>query len=282
MEDKLSFRRFLSLYALYARMDLNWLLRDCKIALLSILADQISNLAAVSGVFLLAWRFDGVGGMSRWEVLFMLGYVNTVAGLLMMFCFGSNTGHISRIIGRGQLDHMLIQPLPLPAQLFTQGFIPFTGSSNLLSGSLIMSWALHEMGRSPGLFWILGLIGYLLVSLSIILGLSYAFSSLAFYAQVACEEIATDVIELTGSLSRYPLSGITLSAQIALVSLVPTGLLGWFPACALLGKTPLGLPALYPLLVAAIIWAIALYVFRKGMKYYVTVGSQRYSNRGHR
>jgi ABC-type uncharacterized transport system permease subunit len=73
-----------------------------------------------------------------------------------------------------------------------------------------------------------------------------------------------------------------LSVQWTLISVVPAGLLGWFPACALLGKTPLGLPVLYPLIVALIIWSFAALAFKKGLKYYVQIGSNRYSSGGHR
>jgi ABC-2 type transport system permease protein len=178
---------------------------------------------------------------------------------------------------------MLIQPLPLPVQIATEGFIPFTGCQNLLFGIGIVTWALRGLGRHTGVLWFLGLTGYLFVSIAIITGLSYLFSSLAFRRQVAFEEISTTVIDdLAGVLSRYPLSGMPLSVQWALVSVVPSGLLGWFPACALLGKTPLGLPVLYPLVVAIIIWSLAAFAFKKGLKYYVQIGSNRYSSGGHR
>jgi ABC-2 type transport system permease protein len=283
MADNVTFRKFFSLYALYAKMDLDFLIRDARISLMAIAADLLSNIAAVSAIFLLAWRFDGVGGMTRWDVFFMLGYVTCVTGFYQLFFAGCNTGHISRRIGRGQMDHMLIQPLPLTVQLATEGFNPFTGSQNLLFGIGIIIRALRGMGKMPGALWLLGLAGYLFVSVAIILGLSYLFSSLAFRWQVAFEEVSSTVIDdLTGVLSNYPLSGMPPPVQWALITVVPAGLLGWFPACALLGKTPLGLPVLYPLIAAAVVWALAALAFRKGLKYYVQIGSNRYSPGGHR
>ena len=280
--DKLTFGKILGLYALYARMDLDFLLRDAKMSLMAITADILSNIASVSAIFLLAWRFDGIGGMSRFDVLFMLGYVSCVSGLYQMF-FNFNTGHISRRIGRGQVDHMLIQPLPLPVQIITEGFIPFTGSQNVLCGIGISAWALYAMGKPVGILWILGFIGYLITSIAVIVGLTYLFSSLAFRWQVAFEEIATTVIDdITGMLSKYPLSGMPIAIQWSLISVIPAGLLGWFPACALLGKAPLGLPAVYPLIAAVIIWALAAFAFGKGLKYYVKFGSNRYTAGGHR
>ena len=282
MEGKLTFRKFLGLYAEYARMDLDFLTRDPKIALMAIGADIFNHLAGVSAIFLLAWRFDGVGGMSRWDVLFMLGYVTCVSGLFVLFSANNNVGHISRRIGRGQVDHMLIQPLPLPVQIITEGFIPFTGCQNLIFGAVIVFWALSGMGKTISVLWVLGFAGYLFVSVAVIVGLSYLISSLAFKWQVACEEISSVVIDDLSGLSYYPLSGMPLPIQWTLITVVPAGLMGWFPACALLGKTPLELSALYPLAAAVIIWVLATLVFRKGLKYYVKFGSNRYTMGGHR
>jgi len=263
-------------------MDLAWLLRDKAFAILAISADVVSNLSAVTGVFLLAWRFDGIGGMSRYEVLFMLSYTTIITGLFQTFCSGGNTGHISRRIGRGQLEHMFIQPLSLPYQLVTEGFIPVSGSSNLFSGVVIMIVATTNLGMALPWWWILSLIGNLVVTVALILGQSYLASSLAFYAPVQAEEISTYVIDSFGYISTFPLSGMPLYLQLPLITIIPTGLLAWFPTLALFGKAPLGLPAYYPLLLAIAVWMLAAYFFRKGLRHYVKKGINRYLPTGHR
>lgn len=277
-----SFMTFIRLYGLYAKMDAAWFFRDTKFCLLAICADLISNIASVTGVFMLAWRFNGVGGMNKFEVLFMLGYVTVITGVYQTFFSNCNTGHISRRIGRGQLEHMLIQPLPLPVQLLTEGFIPISGSSNILSGSLVISAALWNLGITPAWWWILSLIANIIVTLSIILGLNYLFSTAAFYAPVQAEEITSYVTEATGNLSVYPLSGMSLAIQIPLITLFPAGLLGWFPSLALLGKPPLHLPFFYPVAVSVLLYLITTFLFKKGLRHYVKTGSNRYSARGHR
>ena len=275
-------KQILSLYALYAKMDLAWLLRDKTFAILAVSADMISNLSAVTGVFLLAWRFDGIGGMDRYEVLFMLSYVTVVTGIFQTFCSGGNTGHISRIVGRGQMEHMFIQPLPLPVQLFTMGFIPFSGSSNIFSGTIIMIIATVNLEVILPWWWILSLIGNLLITMSIILGQAYLASSITFYAPVQAEEISSYVIDSFGYISTFPLSGMPLYLQLPLITVIPTGLLAWFPTLALFGKAPFDLPAWYPLLFAVFLWMVAAYFFRKGMRYYVRKGINRYHPMGHR
>lgn len=281
-DKRIGFTSFIRLYALYAKMDLAWLLRDTKICLLAIGADFISNIAAVTGVFLLAWRFDGVGGMDKYEVLFMLGYVTVITGVYQTFFSNCNTGHISRRIGRGQLEHCVIQPLPLPVQLLTEGFIPISGSSNVFSGGIIILIAIKSLGLVLPWWWVLSFIVNVVVTISIIISLTYIFSTAAFYAPVQAEEISSYVIDTTGNLSTYPLSGMSLAVQIPLITVFPAGLLGWFPSLALLGKAPLGLPFYYPAIIAIILFILSAKLFKRGLKHYVKTGTNRYSASGHR
>ena len=51
----------------------------------------------------------------------------------MNMFFGYNVLTISRRLGRGQLDHTLVQPQPIWLSLLTEGFMPFSGSPVLLA-----------------------------------------------------------------------------------------------------------------------------------------------------
>ena len=281
MADRITLKRILKLLGLSAKMDLVWLLRDTKLAILIMCGEIVNNLATVSGVFLIATRFGGIGGMSADEVLFMMAFSTMGTGLFILLGSGNNF-HISRVIGRGQLEHLLIQPLPLGVQLATSGFVPFSGGSNLAVGAVLAGVALHRLGLhiTPG--WVLMLLAYLLTTLAIIVARSYLLSSLAFYAPVAAEEISTTAIEGTWFLSTFPLSGMPAFLQLSLLTLLPEGLMAWFPALCLLGKPPLGFGAYYPMLFALLITLVASYFFRKGLSYYVTKGSNRYVPYGFR
>lgn len=263
-------------------MDLRWLLRDRRFALISICADVLSNLAAVSGIWLLAERFAGIGAMTADEILFMLSFTTLVTDVFQMFFAANNVGHISRRIGRGQVEHMQLQPLPLAAQLLTEGFAPFSGGSNLLAGIVMMTIAVRRLQIPFTLFHILSVAGHLLLTTLLIVSLSYLASSLAFYAPVQSEEISTFVIDSFGTLSKYPLSGMPKSVQLPLLTVIPSGLMGWFQALAILGKPPFGIPIWYPALCAVSLGITAAHFFRKGLKYYVKKGINRYTDVGHR
>jgi len=256
-------------------MDLAWLLRDTKYALILIASDLIQNIGMIAGMFLIASQFGGIGGMSTNEVLFMMAYSSMTTGIILMSCAGNNI-HVSRLIGRGQLEHLFIQPLPLKWQLLTSGFSPFTGSGSLITGIVLMVIAVGRLHLAVTLWWVLALLAYLLTTLVIVVARAYLFSSMTFYAPVAAEEITSTVVDGTWFMSTFPLSGMPKYIQFPLLTIMPDGLMAWFPAMCLLGKPPLHLTVYYPMFFALILSLIAGYLFKKGMNYYVTKGSNRY------
>lgn len=281
MEARKKLKRVLSLFAISAKMDLLWLLRDTKYAIAAMTADMISNISVVSGVWLIALRFGGIGGMSVDEVLFMMSYSTLVTGLFILFGSGNNI-HISRIIGRGQLEHMFMQPNSLKVQLITGGFVPFTGGGNLAVGCILLVISIARLHLRVTPWWILRLIAHLAATMVIIVARAYFVSTAAFYAPVAAEEIATTAIEGTWQLSTFPLSGMPAFIQVPLLTILPEGLMAWFPALCLLGKPPLNLTEYYPFAYALALALAAKYFFRKGLNYYVTKGSNRYVPYGFR
>jgi ABC-2 type transport system permease protein len=237
----------------------------------------------LGGIFFLSQRFGGVGGMSSAEVLFMLGYSTLTTGLYLMFFNNCNVGNISRVIGRGQLDHKLIQPLPINVQLMTEGFAPISGSANLWIGIVICVIALSQLHITVTIWWVLLLIISLATTMIILLGMLYLASFVTFYAPVAAEEITSQVLnDLNWTLSSYPLSGMPSAVRLILITILPSGLTAWFPACAMLGKSPFNLTICFPVAVAAVLVFLATITFKKGLKYYEKIGSQRYSDFGHR
>lgn len=260
-------------------MDLASLMRDRKFMAIAITADIVSNISSISGVFLLAWKFGGIGGMDRFEVLFMLAYGNVVMGFLNMIG-GCNALFPSRIIGRGQWEHMFIMPLAYGVQL-TVGIFPFTGSSTFLSGIGMLWVAVSHMETDLPWWWPGVLVFQLIVSMVIVVAASYLFSSLAFYAPVQCEEICSTVVYSMEYTRSFPLSGMPPYIRYPLLTIFPVGLLAWFPTMIILGKFR-GLEQLYPAVFAFFLSLTAAYYFKKGFRYYVKKGINRYVSGGHR
>jgi len=276
---KISFKRYFGLLAIYAKMDLGALLRDTKFMIVALVSDICADISGISGIFLLAWRFDGIGGLDKFEILFMLAFGGIVNGTIGMLDRG-NASFPSRIIGRGQWEHMFIMPLPYSIQMLA-GFFPFTCSGRLISGIILMAVAVINLPVVLPWWWLIVLVINIVISMIIVIGLSYLVSSLTFYAPVQCEEISTTVRYSVEYTATFPLSGMPPYMKIPLLTLFPAGLIAWLPTLIILGKTPL-LANIYPLFFAAVISLAASYFFKKGFRYYVKKGINRYHAGGHR
>lgn len=269
------------LLAAYARLDLVWFTRDLRICILTIITDAIVSLSGVAGMYLLAGRLAGAAGFTRAELLFMLGCALLVDGVYALLFFNNNAGAISRVIGRGQLDHALIQPVPLSLHFLTNGIAPVSGCGPFLCGAtLTIVAAAHLPQGSLHPFWLPMLAGTLLLSLAILVAWVWGISAIAFWAPYAAEEIAPEVTELFSSLAGYPLGAVAHAAQFALCTLLPVGAIAWLPARILLGKTA-AVPAFALLAATAAVTVMtALLIFRKGMKHYAKYTCPRYTGFG--
>ena len=275
-------RALLCLYGLYARMGLNWLLQDFGTAALVIAAELVSSVATVAGVLLLAVRFGGAGGLSADEVLFLLGFFMLANGMFYLLHGGFNVAHISRRVGRGQVDHMLIQPQPLPLQLLAEGFLPFSGGSGFWVGVAltVIACARLRISVTPGWFGLLLL--YMLLHSALLLAQSYLYGALAFWKPVACEEISSLILSLNGQLGKFPLFGLPKALLGLLCTALPAGLLAYVPALGLLKGLGRGEALVLPVCVAAAFTAAATAAFRKGLRHYREYSCNRYKDMGHR
>ena len=270
-------RRYFQLQWLYVKMDLAALLRDTKFMLICVTADVFMSASAMFGIFLLAWRFDGIGGLDRYEVLFMLALAGLVYGVICMLDHG-NASVPSRIIGRGQWEHMFIMPLSFRMQMLV-GFSPFTCSGSFISGLVMLCVAVVNL--TLPWWWLPMLVGYVLLSMVILVGLSYLVSTLAFYAPVQCEEISSTLLYSMEHTATFPLSGMPVYIKAPLLTVLPAGLVAWLPTLLILGHAPAWVHV-YPVLLAAVILLAATFAFKKGFRYYVKKGINRYHPGGHR
>ena len=262
-----------------AYLDFMWMTRDFRFFLINIISDIILNLAGVTAVFLLAERFEGIGLWSRDQIVFMLGYAALIRGFLDVG-FSYNVLQISRRIGRGQMDHTLVQPQPVWMGLLTEGFMPFSGSWSLLTGIGIWTWAIFQIDAVFSLYWWLMFFCNLVSSCAIVLSFSFAWGSLAFWAPVAAEEISSRAVNFMFQLKSFPLDGLSSYVLASMLTVLPVGFVAWYPCRQLLGIAPANL--WHTPLVAVVLSLIAWILFKKGMQHYEQTGSQRYLGFGHR
>ncbi|HLK60089.1 MAG TPA: ABC-2 family transporter protein [Chthonomonadaceae bacterium] len=273
--------KLLRLWGAYGRMDFLMITRDLKTFLSWTVADGLLNIAAVSGMLLLAQRFAGIGPWSKDQVIFLLGYGALTDGLVGTV-FSYNVAFISRRIGRGQFDHTLIQPQPIWLSLLTEGFSPAYGLSTLLPGLGLMLWASRHLPLAASPAWLLLVALNLVSSALIVMAFQFLWGSLAFWSPRAAEEVNSATMRLIVQLKSYPLDGRSGVLTGGLLTLLPVGFVAWLPCRALLGlDKAVGAVWMTPLAALGFL-ALATLIFRQGMKQYGRTGSQRYSLFGHR
>jgi ABC-2 type transport system permease protein len=277
-----SLRRVLRLWRLYATMDLLYLARGPQVALTYYFTNILIGVAAATATLLLAERFDGIGPWTRPQILFMLGYALLVRLLIDTF-FNYNLSHISRRIGRGQLDHILVQPQPMWMSVITEGFAPLTGGGMLLPTVVLLGAASQQLRLDLSPAWWGLFVLDVIASVVIVLSFEYGWGSLAFWAPRAAEEINSDTWDMLQQLIPFPLDGVSGWALGGLVSVVPAGLVAWLPSRTLLGVAPASWTDAAALPVAAILFAaLAFWLFTRGLLHYGRTGSSRYLDYGHR
>jgi ABC-2 type transport system permease protein len=274
-------RRLLRLWQVYAYLDFMFMTRDLRSFVTYAVSDTILYVASVTATLLLAERFEGIGAWTKAQVLFMLGYA-VIAGGLQDLLFGYNVKFISRRIGRGQLDHLLVQPQPLWQALLTEGFLPFSAGAVLVPGLVLLGWALAALPPPASPAWLAALLANLVASAAIGLAFSCFWSSLAFWAPSAAEEVSSSANRLLSRLTPFPLDGLGQPLLAGLLTVVPAGFLAWYPSRALLGLDPAPYAVAVTPLAALLLSALAAWLFTRGLREYGRTGSTRYSAFGHR
>jgi ABC-2 type transport system permease protein len=270
-------REVFKLWRLYGRMDLLWIAQAKSTAAIWYFSELIVGLAVVTSTYLLAERFDGIGIWSKEQILFLLGYSLLVRGLVEMF-FGWNVAFISRRIGRGQLDHMLLQPRPLWMLIVSEGFSPLSGSGLVLAAIFVLG--LSPLQTSPG--WIALFSINVVASTAVVVAFSYLWGCLAFWAPRTAEEINSTTMHLLDQLRSFPLDGLSAGLLGGLFTLVPVAFVAWYPAKSLLGLDTLALGVYATPCFALVFGAFAAAIFKRGLNHYAETGSTRYLSLGHR
>jgi ABC-2 type transport system permease protein len=151
-----------------------------------------------------------------------------------------------------------------------------------MMGIAILLWPAEAVHVTPDAVWWITFMVNLVASFVAVLGAMFAWSSLAFWAPVAAEEVATNVHEAVSSLGVFPLEGLGTALTAGLVGAVPAGLVAWLPVRALLGVGTMPTPWWATPAVAVALAMIGATIFRVGLGRYRQVGSSRYTDFGHR
>lgn len=272
-------RTYFRLLSLYGKLDFLLATRELKLVIIQFLADFSTTIASTIGVWVI---YNNLNIKANEPTIFLLiAYPILLNGLYSFFFSAGNWGKISRVISRGQLDNLFIQPISMTTQFFTQGFAPFTGGLNFVFSIILFVSACFYNNFFSTFSSIISVVSCVLCSYTILVASMFFCSILAFYAPIAGEEISDTVYELFTNTKAYPLNATPNVFQGIFCSIIPIGLLVWFPEIILLSKSIDF--ALFYLICFTVVYSLVVIVFfKKGLCHYEKTGSARFTGFGYK
>jgi ABC-2 type transport system permease protein len=237
-------------------------------ALLTLGATALGQVTGLLFVVVVFSRVQALGGWSRWEVLCVCGMVMLAEGIGSLLFEG--VWHLGGLVYLGLLDYLLVRPYPVVLQV-AGAAVGFNGLGNVVLGAGLLTAAVGRLDVR----WSFTTVPWALLLLAsgvlVKLCVSLATNAVVFWLKSPSSSLAASV-HVMGDLARYPLNVYGTGLR-SLLTVIPVAFVGFFPTAALLAKGRVSTVGALTPLVALGCAAVALLVFRAGMRRYESAGT---------
>jgi ABC-2 type transport system permease protein len=173
-----------------------------------------------------------VSGWTLWELVFLYSLAIIPMGLVELFYDGP--WRLPELVNEGELDRLLLRPLPAALQVVTQ-VSSIHGAGSVLLGLVMLVRAVAELdlALAPWQYAFLG--ACLLGSMLLIGSLNLLAQCVVFWEPATTQSLPVLVQEMM-ALARYPLSLYGRALQGLITWVLPLGFISYFPATVLLRR----------------------------------------------
>jgi ABC-2 type transport system permease protein len=240
--------------------------------LLAGLDELMRGLVALAMLQVYVSKTPELGGWTRWELLFVLGFSMVPISLFHTLC--GNLYNLSGVyLIQGNLDRVLLRPYPTFLQICFDR-ISVEDLSGVVLGLLVMGTALPHL---PDFSWApahLALLALLLVSsFAVVVAVFMAFAASGFWFEdrVGMVPPVYNLMEF----GRWPTSIYHPALKLLITCVIPFSFVAFYPAGFLArgGGGGLAWPALLTPLVAVAGLLLATTMWRAGIRRYHSSGS---------
>jgi len=233
------------------------------------LLESAAELVLLVVTYLLFYRFaDEVAGWSRADALVLLGVYWVFDGV-WSFQLAGNLAGLARLVRLGELDFLLLRPLPAPFLVACWQGVDLRQVAKVVQGVLLTVYA----GQAAGVVWsaadVLGACLFALCGLALLYAVRFAIATCTFWVMQTDE-----LYELFYSLfdaARFPVTFFREPVRGLLTYVVPVAFATTFPAQALLGRADYRLLPVGLLLSAAALFAAGRF-WRFAVRAYSSAG----------
>ena len=189
----------------------------------------LSNLVFFSFWWIYFTNFKSIKGWTLSDIACLYGIVNGGYGIFSIFLGGSR--FLARMIFEGDLDMMIVKPKNLLIQIIASKSVS-SGWGDILSSIVFLIFS----GYISWLHFPLLLL-FILTSCIVIASFSIIMGSLAFWVGDS-HALSKQLFEFLLTFSNYPKSIYAGAAIVFLMTVVPSGFIGFFPIEAIKNQSP--------------------------------------------
>jgi len=235
----------------------------------------MGNFMDLAALLVMFTQARSLGGWSLGEIAFLYGLSSASFALHELFQGGFDNDVFAAYVQRGTFDQMLIRPLPVPFQMFTEYFM-LRRLGRMTQG--VLAFVLGVALAQP--HWTLAKLIYLPMVIAggalFFLAISIAGCALCFWTVESTEVV--NIFTYGGTtMLQYPLTIYQEWMQKFFVYILPMAFINYFPALYFLEKPdsfhlpPLAL-FLSPM-VCVVVFLLSLRVWEFGVAHYTSTGS---------
>jgi len=225
--------------------------------------------AGLLTVWVIMSQIPDLNGWTLPQVLLIFGMITLSKSINHMFA--DNLWTLGRdYVRTGQFDRFMVRPVDPLFHLLADRFC-HDGIGNFLVGAALVAIAAGQLGIA----WTLGTVLYLLVMVLsggvIFIALNLITCVSAFWIMDSVP--VTRVVFEMHEFAKYPLSIYPRAIGLLLTWAIPFGFASYFPAARLMGIDSPPWQAYGAPVVAGVLLAIALQVWRFGLRHYGSTGT---------
>ena len=207
---------------------------------------------------------------TRWEVVLLMGASQFIQQLFTAL-FLSNCVQLSDHVRTGRLDFLLLLPVN-PRFLVSLRQLDLGAFVNATSAVVVMGYALHQLGRTPGAAQVAGFLGLCAAGVLIHYSLMFMLTSVSFWT-VQAQGIVWGYYNLF-NVARLPDAAFRPGVfKVVFTFVLPMLLVANVPAKLLAGKLSSPVEILWLLVLAAAAFLASGRVWRFSVRHYTSASS---------
>lgn len=214
-------------------------------------------------------RIPDIQGWDFWEVACIYALIFFTEGVASFFFEG--VWRISSLVNRGELDLYLVRPVSPLLQVLS-GSVGMNGLGNMLTGGLIITQALRHVTFEWSIQKALMALVLFLSAIIIRTSINLASCSIVFWTHSPGNAFPFMIHSLC-DFAKFPLTIYSLGVQVFVAVIVPYAFISFFPAAYLFDKPTWGPLGLLSPLVALYCAGVSIWIFRRGLLRYESVGN---------